>query len=712
MQSATDALSRESTYTWDSFGNLLSVTLLAGTSQAATTSYTYDPTFNQLTGVTDPLDHSWSIALDNYGNPISITDPVGDETTRTYNSEGQPLSVTDPAGDTTLFRYALGDLSSITDPRGNTGRRFTDGAGRVISSTDPQGHTTQFSYDPLDHLTQTIDPMSGVTAYSYDANENFLSLTDANANTTSYTYDSRNRTITRTDPLEKTATYQYDADGNLTQFTDRRGKVTVYHYDSLNRLTFAGYGYNGSAGYESTIGYTWDLGNRVTELDDSIAGTINLSYDGLDDLTDEQTTLGEVGYVYDNARRRESMTVVGQPAVDYTFDNSNRLTGLTQGSSSVALGYDNASRRTSLTLPNGVVAAYAYDGDSHVTGISYSLSGSPVGNLNYSYDSDGRVTGKTGSLSSIVLPSSVSGNAFDADNAMTGFNGSTLSYDANGNLTSDGTNTYTWDARNHLTAISGGTTASFVYDAFGRRVQKTVNGTSTQFLYDRSNPVQEIQGGTASANLLTGLGIDERFQRTDSAGARDYLIDILGSTLALTDSSGTIQTFYTYEPFGNTAMSGAASANPFQFTGRENDGTGSYFYRARYYNPTLSRFVSEDPIGLAGGSTDLYSYVGNSPTNRVDPSGYSWQCSLLCFAGGAAFGAACWANGVPPDWPDIGIHAACELVCDFLRDLPPNPNNQVPNGQSNPSPAFPGFPSNPPSQPLLPNPQPNPSPTA
>ena len=479
----------------------------------------------------------------------------------------------------------MGDLTSITDPLGNTQRRFTDGAGRVISSTDPEGNTTQFSYDPLDHVTQSIDPMGGVTAYSYDANENFLSLTDANHNTTSYTYDSRNRAITRTDPLHNGAAYQYDANSNLTQFTDRRGKVTVYQYDNLNRLKFAGFGYNGS-GYESTISYTWDLGNRATGLTDSIAGTIARTYDGLDNLTDEQTTQGEVSYLYDSARRRESMTVVGQSPVDYTFDNADRLTDLTQGTSSVAIGYDSASRRTSLTLPNGVVAGYAYDSDSHVTGITYSKNGNQVGNLNYSYDTDGRVTAKTGSLSSTGMPSTVSGNAFNADNAMTGFNGTTLDYDANGNLTADGTNTYTWDARNHLTAMNGGSTASFVYDAFGRRAQKTVDGTSTQFLYDGWNPVQELEGGSPSANLLTGLGIDERFQRTDSGGARDYLIDILGSILALTDSSGTIQTSYVYEPFGNTTASGASSTNPYQFTGREDDGTGSYFYRARYYSPT------------------------------------------------------------------------------------------------------------------------------
>ncbi len=102
--------------------------------------------------------------------------------------------------------------------------------------------------------------------------------------------------------------------------------------------------------------------------------------------------------------------------------------------------------------------------------------------------------------------------------------------------------------------------------------------------------------------MLTGLGIDEYFQRTDSAGSRDFLTDTLGSTLALADSSGAIQTSYTYEPFGHTTVSGASSTNPFQFTGRENDTTGLYYYPARYYSPSAQRFVSQDPLGFAGGS--------------------------------------------------------------------------------------------------------------
>ena len=222
-----------------------------------------------------------------------------------------------------------------------------------------------------------------------------------------------------------------------------------------------------------------------------------------------------------------------------------------------------------------------------------------LGNLTYAYDADGRVSTKGGSLAAVTLPAGVTGNTFNAASEMTAFNGTALSYDANGNLFSDGTNTYSWDARNHLTAIAGPVDASFVYDAFGRRASKTVSGATTEVLYDGLNPVQELNGNnppSPTAELLTGLDIDEYFTRTASSVTSTLLADALGSTIGLVGSSGSIATSYTYQPFGATTAGGAGNTNPYQFTGRENDGTGLYFYRARYYSPTFQRFIAQDPL--------------------------------------------------------------------------------------------------------------------
>ena len=240
-----------------------------------------------------------------------------------------------------------------------------------------------------------------------------------------------------------------------------------------------------------------------------------------------------------------------------------------------------------------------------------------------SYDANGRRTAIGGSYAQSDLPAAISTTTYNAANQLTKWGSATLSYDANGNLLSDGSLTHGWNARNQLASLSGGAVASFQYDALGRRIGKTVAGSATGFLHDGINPVQELTGSTPKANLLTGLGVDEIFSRTDASGARHLLTDALGSTLALTDGAGAVQTSYSYEPYGKTTVSGTASSNSFEYTGRENDSTGLYFYRARYYNPGLQRFVSEDPIGLAGGP-NVYGYVGGNPLSRVDPMGLDW----------------------------------------------------------------------------------------
>ncbi len=194
-------------------------------------------------------------------------------------------------------------------------------------------------------------------------------------------------------------------------------------------------------------------------------------------------------------------------------------------------------------------------------------------------------------------------------------------YDPNGNLTSDGVHTFQWTARNLLASVSGGVSAVFQYDAMDRRRSRTVGGATTQFVYDGLNIVQERAAtGVAVANMLTGLGIDETFLRTDSS-MNTLLTDALGSTIGLADASGTVRTQYAYEPFGRAAATGAASGNAAQFTGRENDGTGLHFFRARYYSPELGRFISEDPLEFAGGDVNLNAYVGNAPTRSTDPLG-------------------------------------------------------------------------------------------
>lgn len=185
-------------------------------------------------------------------------------------------------------------------------------------------------------------------------------------------------------------------------------------------------------------------------------------------------------------------------------------------------------------------------------------------------------------------------------------------------MLSDAHNAFTWNARNQVATLNG---SSLQYDAAGRRIR---NAAGKSFLYDGVNSTQELSGTTPIANLWTG-GIDELFQRTDSNGSVVPLADALGSTIALVNSSGNLVTTYSYDPFGNTTTAGAVSSNPSQYTGRENEGNGLYFNRARCYSPVLGRFISEDPLGFAGGDPNYYAYVGNDPINNFDPSGLRFK---------------------------------------------------------------------------------------
>ncbi len=196
---------------------------------------------------------------------------------------------------------------------------------------------------------------------------------------------------------------------------------------------------------------------------------------------------------------------------------------------------------------------------------------------------------------------------------LTSWAGTPLTYDANGNLTGLGSTTYTWNARNQLTATSAGA-ANFSYDALGRRTSATVNGSAASYLYDGLNLA------TISGSLMLASGhLDEIYAHVWSSGTTSYLRDGVNRVVAATNGAASVSGSSFYSPYGDIASSGTAT--PLQFTGRENDGaTGLYYYRARYYSPQLSRFISEDPLGLAAG-TNFYAYVNGNPISDTDPSG-------------------------------------------------------------------------------------------
>ena len=393
-------------------------------------------------------------------------------------------------------------------------------------------------------------------------------------------YDPLDRLSRRIDPLGKAETFSYDGNGNLTTTTDRKNQTTTFTYDALNRRTQAAYADG------SVATFTYDAGNRLTQANDTADPhrPLTFTYDSVDRLLTETTSLG-----------------------------------------TVTSTYDNAGRRTLLTLPNGVSTEYQYDAASRLIALLYRNGLTPLGDLQYTYDAAGNRVSVGGTFARALLPDPAATTTYDAGNRQLAFGDQTFTFDDAGNRLTQtdpsGTITSTWDARHRLTALTGpGLAASFAYDGLGRRAQKTVNGVPTDVVYDGLDTVTETSGGTEVAYLRT-LAIDEALVRTDAVAPVFYLSDALGSTVALADGTGALTTSYSFAPFGGSAVTGTPSSNPVQFTGRENDGTGLYYYRARYYDPGRGRFIGQDPLRFLGGDVNLFAYARQNPVSRRDPFG-------------------------------------------------------------------------------------------
>jgi RHS repeat-associated protein len=184
-----------------------------------------------------------------------------------------------------------------------------------------------------------------------------------------------------------------------------------------------------------------------------------------------------------------------------------------------------------------------------------------------------------------------------------------------------GTTQYAWDFENKLTQVvtpSSGS-VSYKYDALGRRIQSAPSsGASTTFTYDGDDVAQDKTSTNVITEYLNGPGIDNKIRQKVGTTLSYFGQNHLGSTTALTDSKGALVERERYDTYGKTA--GSAKTR-YGFTGRERDSlTGLMYYPARFYDPQLGRFISEDPIGLAGG-INSFAYVGNNPQNKIDPSG-------------------------------------------------------------------------------------------
>ncbi|MDA8064029.1 MAG: Tox-REase-5 domain-containing protein, partial [Thermaerobacter sp.] len=271
-----------------------------------------------------------------------------------------------------------------------------------------------------------------------------------------------------------------------------------------------------------------------------------------------------------------------------------------------------AGRRTSRTGLAGT-STYTYDAAGRLTGATYPAA-SGLTDATYTYDPVGNRTSADG------VP-----YAYDAADRLTSDGTYIYAYDDSGNVTSrtdiatGAVISFEWNANHQLLAVHypDGTTTTYAYDALGRRIGVDAAGRATGYVYDGANIHLEYDGGSLAAVYTTGLRADSALEMTRGGQSYYYLQDGLGSTTALTDAAGAVVDAYRYDAFGNPVSTGTVE-NPFTFTGREYDSTdGIYYYRTRYYDPGVGRFLSEDPLP----SYNPYPYAADDPVDYVDPSG-------------------------------------------------------------------------------------------
>ena len=185
--------------------------------------------------------------------------------------------------------------------------------------------------------------------------------------------------------------------------------------------------------------------------------------------------------------------------------------------------------------------------------------------------------------------------------------------------------TYIWNAQNQLIQIDFPdlTTAAYRYDGFGRRIEKDVAGVITRYVYYGEDILLEYDGAnTLLARYSNGELTDQPFVVERGGQSFFYQADHQGSVTQITDAAGFVVNAYEYDSYGNIESAVEGVPNPFTYTAREFDAeSGFYYYRARYYDLEIGRFLKEDPIGFAAGDVSLYRYVFNNPVNLIDPDG-------------------------------------------------------------------------------------------
>jgi RHS repeat-associated protein len=483
---ATGGTSPVTTYTYDSHGFVLT----AIDPNSHTTSYGYDSR-DRLTSQTDALNHTATMSYDSASNMTGRTDENGHVVTYSFDSDNRLLTQTLPGTpvSTTTFGYdSIGNLTSVADPLTHTTTNTYDMLNRLKTVTDPLSHTITYGYDNNGNRITVTDPLSRITTYTFDSANRMTAVTDPLLHTTTYGYDLASELTTVTDPLSHTTTYAYSIRGFLLTKTDPLGNTITYGYNSSGDRTNNTWSAQGTITHETTT-TTYDNLRRVISYSDALSVVTTYGYDSVGNLT---TLTGPgsgnvITYTYDADNRLISITDQLSHTTTYGYDNVGNRVTVTDGlSRTTTSAYDAQNRLVTVTDPLLGVTTYAYDVASRQTSITDSVGNTTT----YSYDNANRLINVTDP--NLHLTTYVYDNANQLT-SKTDRNGRqvTYSYDNAGRKTGE-----TW--------VSGSYVATFTYDNANRLTVEQDTFSKYTLGYDNANRLTSVDNlGTPNAPRLT-----------------------------------------------------------------------------------------------------------------------------------------------------------------------------------------------------------------